>query len=156
MNERVPDSSGLPLRAAIMVLLFFGVAFLLVGFQAMGSGGGSDQTSSTPVTTTTTTTTTPTTSPATPARADVRVYNISNDEGAAARTADRLRAAGWNVTEVSNLTLEDVPATTVFFSDAAGERAAADEVGKLLDAPVAPRVPALADQPPGVIVVVTG
>ena len=153
MNERVPDSSGLPLRAMVMVLIFFGLAFLLVGFQAMGSDG-SDQTGGTPVTTTTTTTT-PTTSPAAPARADVRVYNISSDEGAAARTADRLRAAGWNVTEVSNLTLEDVPATTVFFSDAPGERAAADEVGKLLDAPVAARVPGLADQPPGVIVVVT-
>ena len=39
MNERVPDSSGLPLRAMVMVLLFLGVIFLLVGFQAMGSGG---------------------------------------------------------------------------------------------------------------------
>ena len=38
MNERVPDSSGLPLRAMVMVLLFLGVVFLLVGFQAMGSG----------------------------------------------------------------------------------------------------------------------
>ncbi len=38
MNERVPDSSGLPLRAMVMVLLFLGVIFLLVGFQAMGSG----------------------------------------------------------------------------------------------------------------------
>ena len=37
MNERVPDSSGLPLRAMVMVLLFLGVVFLLVGFQAMGS-----------------------------------------------------------------------------------------------------------------------
>ena len=42
MNERLPDSSGLPLRAMVMVLLFLGVVFLLVGFQAMGSGGDSD------------------------------------------------------------------------------------------------------------------
>ncbi len=41
MNERVPDSSGLPLRAMVMVLLFLGVIFLLVGFQAMGSGDDS-------------------------------------------------------------------------------------------------------------------
>ena len=40
MNERVPDSSGLPLRAMVMVLLFLGVVFLLVGFQAMGGGDG--------------------------------------------------------------------------------------------------------------------
>ena len=37
MNERHSDSSGLPLRAMVMVLMFLGVVFLLVGFQAMGS-----------------------------------------------------------------------------------------------------------------------
>src|SRR6202041_2132860 len=42
MNERVPDSTGLPLRAMVMVLLFLGVIFLLVGFQAMGSGSNTD------------------------------------------------------------------------------------------------------------------
>src|ERR1700756_2849526 len=39
MNQR--ESSGLPLRAMVMVLLFLGVVFLLVGFQAIGSGDGS-------------------------------------------------------------------------------------------------------------------
>ena len=39
MNQR--NSSGLPLRAMVMVLLFLGVVFLLVGFQAMGSGDDS-------------------------------------------------------------------------------------------------------------------
>jgi LytR cell envelope-related transcriptional attenuator len=155
MNDRLPDSSGLPLRAMVMVLLFLGVVFLLVGFQAMGSSGDSEDESAPTVVTTTTAPTT-TTSPA-PARADVRIYNISSDEGAAGRTADRLKAAGWNVTETGNLSLEDVSATTVYFTDAnADERAAADEVGKLLNAPVQPRVPGLADQPAGVIVIVTG
>jgi hypothetical protein len=152
MNERVPESSGLPLRAMVMVLLFLGVVFLLVGFQAMGSSGNSDDESTKVVTTTTTTTTS---APAA-ARADVRVFNIGSDEGAAGHTADRLKAAGWNVTETGNLTLADVPATTVFFGEAAGEQAAADEVAKLLEVPVAPRVPGLAEQPPGVIVIVTG
>jgi hypothetical protein len=138
----------------VMVLLFLGVVFLLVGFQAMRSSGDSEQ--SAPSVVTTTTTATSATSPAA-ARADVRVYNISSDEGAAGRVADRLKAAGWNVTETGNLSLPDVPTTTVFFSDAnAGEHAAADEVGKVIDAPVAPRVPGLAEQPPGVIVIVTG
>jgi LytR cell envelope-related transcriptional attenuator len=152
MNERVPDSSGLPLRAMVMVLLFLGVIFLLIGFQAMGSSSSSDDHSTSTVTTITPS---PSPSPAA-AQADVRVYNISSDEGEAGRTADRLKQAGWNVTDVANLSLTDVTQTTVFFGDASGEQQAADQVGQLLQAPVQPRVPALADQPPGVIVAVTG
>jgi hypothetical protein len=151
MNQR--NSSGLPLRAMVMVLLFLGVVFLLVGFQAMGSGDSDNDQSS--IATTTVSTTSPKASPA-PAKADVRVYNISSTEGAAENTANRLRGAGWNVTETGNLSLPEISATTVFFSDAPGEREAADEVGKLLQAPVQPRVPELAEQPPGVVVAVTG
>ncbi|MFN8072522.1 MAG: LytR C-terminal domain-containing protein [Mycobacterium sp.] len=150
MNERVPDSSGLPLRAMVMVLLFLGVIFLLVGFQAMSSGGdGSEDTSALTVTTTTTT------KPPVP-KADVRVYSVAADDAAATRISDRLREAGWNVTESSTITAADVPATTVYFGAADGEQAAADAVGKVLEAPVAPRIPDIADQPPGVIVLVTG
>ncbi|MCV7282789.1 LytR C-terminal domain-containing protein [Mycolicibacterium flavescens] len=153
MNQR--DSSGLPLRAMVMVLLFLGVVFLLVGFQAMGSD--SDDDAQTPIATSTVTSTpTSTSAEAEPARAEVRVFNISAVQGAAEDTANRLREAGWEVADTGNLELADVPVTTVFFSDAPGEREAADEVGKLLEAPVEPRVPGLADQPPGVVVVVTG
>jgi hypothetical protein len=153
MNQR--NSSGLPLRAMVMVLLFLGVVFLLVGFQAMGSGDSDGDQSS--IATTITTTSSPSKSPSpAPAKADVRVYNISSTEGAAENTANRLRDAGWNVTETGNLNLPDISATTVFFSDAPGEREAADEVGKLLQAPVQPRVPELTEQPPGVVVAVTG
>jgi hypothetical protein len=151
MNERVPDSSGLPLRAMVMVLLFLGVIFLLVGFQAMGSSGDSTDNKSATTVTSAITTNSPS-----PAKAEVRVYNISSDDGAAGRTADRLKQAGWNVTDTGNRSLPDVAGTTVFFSDAAGEHDAADEVGKILQAPVQPRVPGLADEPPGVIVAVTG
>ena len=150
MNERVSDSTGLPLRAMVMVLLFLGVIFLLVGFQAMTSGGdGSDE--STPAAVSTTTTTKPA-----PRKSDVRVYSVAADEAAATRVSDRLREAGWNVTESSALTAADVPATTVYFGPAEGEEAAAGEVGKVLEAPVAPRIPDIAEQPPGVIVLVTG
>jgi hypothetical protein len=155
MNQR--NSSGLPLRAMVMVLLFLGVVFLLVGFQAMGSGDSEgDQSSS--IATSTVSTSSSATSSATPApaKADVRVYNISSTEGAAETTANKLREAGWNVTETGNLTLPDVSATTVFFSDAPGEHEAADEVGKLLQAPVQARLPELTEQPPGVVVAVTG
>jgi hypothetical protein len=141
----------------VMVLLFLGIVFLLVGFQAMGSGDddGGGSTAVTTVTAASTTTASATGEPA-PAKADVRVYNISEVLGAAETTATRLRDAQWNVTETGNLVLEGVTATTVYFGEAPGEREAANEVGKLLEAPVEPRTPELAEQPPGVIVAVTG
>jgi hypothetical protein len=154
MNERVPDSTGLPLRAMVMVLLFLGVIFLLVGFQAIGSDGNSDDDSS--VSSVTTSATTPKSSAKVAAKSDVRVYNVSSQQGVAGRTADQLKQGGYNVTEVGNLSLPHVSATTVYFGSAPGERETADAVGQLLKVPVAPRTPDIADQPPGVIVVVTG
>ena len=141
----------------VMVLLFLGVVFLLVGFQAMGSGddGDGSSTAVTTVTATSTTTASATGTPA-PAKVDVRVYNISEVAGAAETVATRLRDAQWNVTETGNLVLDGVTATTVYFGEAPGEHEAADEVGKLLEAPVEPRRPDLVEQPPGVIVAVTG
>ena len=154
MNERVPDSSGLPLRAMVMVLLFLGVIFLLVGFQAMGSDGNSDDDSS--VSSVTTSAPAPKSPAKVAAKSDVRVYNVSSQRGVAGRTADQLKQGGYNVTEVGNLSMPDVSSTTVYFGSGPGERETADAVGELLKAPVAPRTPNIADQPPGVIVVVTG
>ena len=72
----------------------------------------------------------------------MRVFNISEVAGAADRTAGRLREAGWNVTETGNLPVPpDVTATTVYFGAAEGEQQAAEEVGRLLEAPVEPRHP---------------
>jgi LytR cell envelope-related transcriptional attenuator len=154
-QQRVPESSGLPLRAMVMVLLFLAVVFLLLGIQALGSGGDSSQ--ATPVAPPTTSANT-TTTPPPPAKAAVHVYNVSGVEGAAARAGERLTQASWNVTvEPGMLAVPDVTVNTVFFTDAPGERESADEVAKLLDnAPVEPRRPELADLPPGVIVTVTG
>jgi len=129
----------------------------LVGFQAMGSGDSEgDQSSPSLATSTISSASSAAPSSPAPAKADVRVYNISSTEGAAESTANRLRDAGWTVTETGNLTLPEVTGTTVFFSDAPGEHEAADAVGKLLAAPVQARVPELAEQPPGVVVAVTG
>ena len=157
MKERVPDSTGLPLRAMVMVLLFLGVIFLLLGWQALGSGN-SDDDSASAVSSMTSTTSSPATSTTTPPanQADVRIYNISSKEGVAGRTKDELTSAGFRVTEVGNLTVPDVTTTTVYFTDADGEHATADAVGKKLGAPVETRIPALSDQPPGVIVLVAG
>jgi hypothetical protein len=150
MNERVPDSSGLPLRAMVMVLLFLGVIFLLVGFQAMSSSneGGTDDSSARTLTTTTSKTAAP--------KPDVRVYSVTDDRAGATRVGDRLREAGWNVTETATSTVAQVPATTVYFGAAEGEKAAAEAVGKVLEAPVEPRISEIAEQPPGVIVLVVG
>lgn len=140
----------------VMVLLFLGVIFLLLGWQALGSSGKSDDDSASPVSTVTTTTSPTTTTSKPPVnQAEVRVYNISSKEGIAARTRDQLTAAGFKVTEVGNLTVPEVAATTVYYTDADGEHTTADAVGKNLGAAVEPRIPALADQPPGVIVLVT-
>jgi hypothetical protein len=156
MNEPVPDSSGLPLRDMVMVLLFLGVVFLLVGFQAMGSTHSGDDDSHLTMTTMPTTTPAQAKPQSITEKANVRVYNISDVEGVAGRTAEELQAAGWNVTAIDNLSMPDVTETTVYFGDAAGEREAAHAVGELLGAPVEPRLPDIAQEPPGVIVVVAG
>jgi LytR cell envelope-related transcriptional attenuator len=157
MKERIPDSTGLPLRAMVMVLLFLGVIFLLLGWQALGSSGNSDDESASPVSGVTSTSSSASTS-AKPAgnQAEVQVYNISSKEGVAAHTKDQLTAAGFKVTKVDNLAVPDVSATTVYYTDADDEHATADAVGKSLGAPVQPRIPALSNQPPGVIVLVAG
>ena len=156
MKERVPDSTGLPIRAMVMVLLFLGVIFLLLGWQALGSSGKSDDDSASSATSVTSTTSSATTSKPAANQAEVRIYNISSKEGVAGRTKDQLTAAGFNVSKVDNLAVPDVSATTVYYGDADGEHATADAVGQNLGAPVQPRIPALNGQPPGVIVLVAG
>ncbi|MGB8387364.1 LytR C-terminal domain-containing protein [Mycobacterium sp.] len=157
MKERVPDSTGLPLRAMVMVLVFLGIIFLLLGWQALGSSGNTDDDSASPVsvTNTTSSSSTPTSKPAAH-QAEIRVYNISSKEGVAARVRDQLTAAGFKVDAIDNLTVPDVTATTVYYTDADGEHATADAVGQNLGAAVEPRIPALSGQPPGVIVLVAG
>jgi LytR cell envelope-related transcriptional attenuator len=145
----------------VMVLLFLGVIFLLLGLRALGSSGNSDDYSSSPASVASTSASVMPASPSgKPAanQVEVRVYNVTQKEGVARRTADQLRAAGFKVAEPDNLTPSppDVIATTVYYSDAQGEKAIAEAVAKNLGAAVAPRIPALVNQPPGVIVLVTG
>ncbi|CAM5732884.1 hypothetical protein MAUB1S_03405 [Mycolicibacterium aubagnense] len=153
MNQR--ESSGLPLRAMVMVLLFLGVVFLLVAFQSLSSDSSSESSSSS--SSTSATSAPATTPPPAPAKADVKVFNISEVAGAAQNVANKLHEQQWNVTETDNLSVDAPPtATTVYFGEAPGEKEAAEAVGKILDAPVEPRIPALNDKGPGVIVLVTG
>ncbi|GBG40492.1 LytR C-terminal domain-containing protein [Mycobacterium montefiorense] len=159
MKERVPDSTGLPLRAMVMVLLFLGVIFLLLGWQALSSSGKSDDDSASAASSATSSSApaSTSTSPKPAATdADIHVFNISGKDGVAGRAADQLKAGGFKVVDVGNLSLPDVTVTTVYFTDADGEHATADAVGKNLNAPVEPRIPALSGEPPGVIVLVAG
>jgi hypothetical protein len=139
-----------------MVLLFLGTIFLLVGFQALGSSGNDDDTGHSPASKPVTTTSAPATTDRPAHKPDVQVYNISEQAGLAGHTAEVLREAGWNVTIVDNLELPEVTETTVYFGDAQGEHEAANSVAELLHAAVHPRIPDVAEQPPGVIVVVAG
>ena len=153
MNQR--ESSGLPLRAMVMVLLFLGVVFLLVAFQSLSSDSSSESSSSS--SSASATSAQATTPPPAPAKADVKVFNISEVAGAAQNVANKLHEQQWNVTETDNLSVDAPPtATTVYFGEAPGEKEAAEAVGKILDAPVEPRIPALNDKGQGVIVLVTG
>jgi len=160
MNERVPDSTGLPLRAMVMVLLFLGVIFLLLGWQAIGSSGNSDDDAASSVSSVTSSSSAaPATSTSTKPeanQAEVRVYNISPTSGVAARTKDQLTAAGFKVTTADNLSVPEVSATTVYYTDSDGEKATADAVGEKLGAQVEPRIDAIKNQPAGVIVLAVG
>jgi hypothetical protein len=143
----------------VMVLLFLGVVFLLVGFQSLNSDNNSADSASSTTTTSATSAAPATTSAASAApsaKADVRVYNISEVAGAAQTVSNKLHDAQWNVVETDNLSVEGVTATTVYYGDTPGEKDAAEAVGKILSVPAEPRIPALSDKPPGVIVLVTG
>ena len=142
-----------------MVLLFLGVVFLLLGWQALSSSRHHVDESASPVPSVTRTTPAHAAAPAPPKPpanpAPVRVYNISQKSGVAARTRDQLTAAGFKVTQVGDLSLPHVTATTVYYTDADGEHATADAVGQKLHARVQKRLPELLPLPPGVLVAVT-
>lgn len=139
-----------------MVLLFLGTIFLLVGFQALGSSGGDDDAGHSPTSKPVATSSAPEKPEHAVRKSEVRVYNISEQAGLAGHTADQLRDAGWNVTDVGNLELPGVTTNTVYFSDAEGEHDSANAVAEVLHAVVEPRIHDVAEQPPGVIVVVAG
>lgn len=158
MNQR--ESSGLPLRAMVMVLLFLGVVFLLVAIQSLTSDDSSGSSSASSSATATSSAAPSTSATPAPPSAQVLVLNVSDVSGAAQGVADKLRDGKFNVGDPGNLTLEQAPpATTVYFGDGPGEKDTADAVGKLLQAPVEPRgqVAELSDQPADVVIVlVTG
>ena len=85
-------------------------------------------------------------------QAEVRVLqHLVTMEGVAGRTADQLHGAPASTSPKPGTSrCPDVTATTVYYSDAAGEQATAEAVGKNWRTGRAARSPQLADQPPGV------
>src|SRR4029077_6632305 len=132
MNQR--ESSGLPIRAMVMVLLFLGVAFLLVGWNATRSSNDSESTESSSVTTVTSTNTSSSTSPTSPppaANVDVWVFNTSGVNGAGADVVARLVRPNWTVPEAGTRDhVEGVDVTTVYYpASPPSYEAAAREIG---------------------------
>lgn len=117
-----------------------------------------------PTTTTTKPTTTTTTQTRPPGDGNgesgksvpVFVLNNSKIKGLAATAAYDLRAEGWQVTDTGNYSATNVPETTVYFRPGNDEEeAAARELASAFGLAVEPRIDTLANQPAGVIVIVT-
>lgn len=85
----------------------------------------------------------------------VRVYNNSTVEGLAGDTAATLESDGWNIDHVGNYNEGEVPHSAVYYSDAQGEKAAAQKVAAELGLPAEPRFDGISDASPGVIVILT-
>nr|WP_256977969.1 MULTISPECIES: LytR C-terminal domain-containing protein [unclassified Rhodococcus (in: high G+C Gram-positive bacteria)] len=146
MSSPNPESSGPPLRALAMVLISLAILFAAIGALSLTGSGDSEEAAAPEATSevaeatspaaqapAASTTSAPTTSVA-PAEVEVRVLNNSDVSGLAATTADTLTAQGWTIAETGNYAQTQVPATTVYYGDASGAEAAAQEIAGQLGA----------------------
>ncbi|KAA0022138.1 LytR C-terminal domain-containing protein [Antrihabitans cavernicola] len=85
----------------------------------------------------------------------VRVFNNSSITGLAAKTADELKADGWNVAETGNYSEGQIPKTTVYYGDSASEKTAAEAIANTIGASAEKRFAGIENSSPGVIVIVT-
>ena len=85
----------------------------------------------------------------------VRVLNNSKIKGLAATAQDDLKADGWQVVSIGNYSATNLPETTVFFRPGTEEEAAARALAAAFGLAVQPRIDTLANEPAGVLVVVT-
>ncbi|MFF3221924.1 LytR C-terminal domain-containing protein [Nocardia suismassiliense] len=109
------------------------------------------------------TTAPPTTTPAptTPTGAaaksvPVRVLNNSMIAGLAGKTANQLTAEGWNVIETGNYPGVNIPKTTVYYGNSAGDKEAGLAIAQELGITAEPKSSGLGESSPGVTVIVTG
>ncbi len=85
----------------------------------------------------------------------IHVFNNSDVQGLAARTAEKLTGAGWNVADTGNYGATSITQTTVYYGNSSAEKAAAEEVASVLGTTAQPRFAGIANSPSGVIVIVT-
>jgi hypothetical protein len=90
-----------------------------------------------------------------PSRGAVRIYNNSTIRGLAARAARDLGAAGWTVAEVGNYARGAIPTTTVYYQEGTDQRSEAETLADQFKMRVQPRFPDIANDGPGLIVIVT-
>ena len=87
----------------------------------------------------------------------VQIYNNSTVTGLAGRTGEALRENGYAVGEVANMPSNRgvVAESTAFYGTGPGEQQAAQAIASQLGITAKPRPADLADEAPGVIVIVT-
>lgn len=85
----------------------------------------------------------------------VRVLNNSTTHGLAARAADDLRDAGWNVVEVNNYSDGIIPVTTAYYRPGTDEETAAKAIAIEFGMRAEMRFEGIGQASPGVIVIVT-
>ncbi|MCE6994132.1 LytR C-terminal domain-containing protein [Saccharothrix sp. S26] len=85
----------------------------------------------------------------------VRVYNNSTTQGLAARAANDVVSAGWEVAEKGNYSQGTIWTTTVYFRPGTDEEPSARELARILNARVEPRFDGIQSAHPGIIVIVT-
>ncbi|TSD99403.1 LytR family transcriptional regulator [Skermania sp. ID1734] len=174
MTSPNSPSDGPPLRALAMVLIALGIVFGGLGAMSLSKSTANNSsavvtpsvipasgTANVPSASATATASASATATAAPTGTvdksiPVRVLNNTTVSGLAARTADKLRAQGYNVTEVSNYSTGDIPKTTVYYSNSSGEKAEAEAIAQLLGASAQPRFAGIANASPGVIVILAG
>ncbi|AEF39008.1 LytR C-terminal domain-containing protein [Hoyosella subflava] len=172
MSTPRPDVNRLPLRSFAFMLLSAAVVFIAIGvFVLRDASADSEPQASAPLAATTTTAAPTTTAEPTPEptpeetttlapppvpAVQVHVLNNSTVQGLAGQTADTLRGSGWQVGNTGNYSASVVGGTTVYYGDAPGEQQVAERVAATLGASTAPRFAGISDQPPGVVVILTG
>lgn len=87
--------------------------------------------------------------------APVRVYNNSTIKGLADQAANKLRGAGFNVTQVGNYPQGKIPSSTVYYREGTEEQGTAEAIAKQVGVKAEPRFLGLRQSSPGVIMIVT-
>ncbi|GAA2968923.1 LytR C-terminal domain-containing protein [Actinokineospora diospyrosa] len=85
----------------------------------------------------------------------LRIYNNSTITGLAARAAEDIGSAGWNIAQTGNYSGGKIPTTTVYFEPGTGQEEAARQLADQFGFRVEARFDGIKDSSPGLILIVT-